>query len=293
MQDDADLWSLQYDRIQSTRDGVALLGASRIEYGVDAALLATELGRPVAMLAVNGKYPLATLRALAEDEGFAGLAIVGIDARGLQRRHWDMQQDYVDHYRKRWSIARSIHRRLLTLLQERLVMVRSSFSLANIVERVIDGAGLPFNEHVVMRADRVGFIDYRHSDVAAIRAARVAAVVDYYRDNPPTPPQRWLAELATVSSWVAKIQGRGGRVVFFREPESGESLRLDEINFPRSQYWDVYAGISPALMIDFRDVPALAELTTPDTSHIDATEVPQLTLALAKVLKTLKATARH
>ena len=49
------------------------------------------------MLAVNGNYPLAALRALAEDRDFAGLVVVGIDARGLARQHWEMQQSWVAH----------------------------------------------------------------------------------------------------------------------------------------------------------------------------------------------------
>ncbi|TMG80999.1 MAG: hypothetical protein E6H74_13745, partial [Betaproteobacteria bacterium] len=52
VQDDADLWSIEYERIKSSPDTVALLGASRIEFGIDPTLLSSELGRPVAMLAV-------------------------------------------------------------------------------------------------------------------------------------------------------------------------------------------------------------------------------------------------
>jgi len=173
VQDDSDLWSIQYQRLKSSPKTVALLGASRIEFGVDPVLLSSELGRPVAMLAVNGKYPLATLRELSDDERYAGLVIVGIDSRGLQRKHWDMQQDYLDHYRHRWTLARRIHRVLLTPLQERLVLTRSSFSLVNLVERLVTGDGLPRNEHTVVRADRAGFVDYAHPDLAWTQAKRV------------------------------------------------------------------------------------------------------------------------
>jgi hypothetical protein len=88
VQDDADLWSIQYDRVRADPHAVVLLGASRIVFGVDPKLLSQLLGgRTVAMLAVNGNYPLAALRALAEDRDFAGLVVVGIDARGLSRQH--------------------------------------------------------------------------------------------------------------------------------------------------------------------------------------------------------------
>jgi hypothetical protein len=286
VQDDADLWSMQYDRLKRLPNAVALLGASRIEFSVDPALLSRELGgRPVAMLAVNGKYPLAVLRALADDESFTGLVIVGIDARGMQRKHWNMQQEYLDHYSHRWTLARRIHRSLLTWLQERLVLSRSSFSLTNVVERLISGVGPPLNEHTVVRADRVGLVDYRHPDLTWTHAKRVTDLEAYYRDNPPIVADVWLADLAPVSAWIKRIEGRGGRVVFFREPVSGESLQLDEAKFPRSLYWDAYARTSPAVLIDFRDVPALTTFALPDTSHIDGTDVPRFTTAFADLLK--------
>ena len=233
VQDDMDLWSMQYDRLKLSPDSIALLGASRIAFGVDPALLSRELGgRPVAMLAVNGRYPLAALRALAEDEHFAGLVIVGIDARGMQRKHWDMQQEYFDHYRRRWTLARRIHRALLTFVQERLVLARSSFSMVNMVERWISGVGMPLNEHVVVHADRVGLIDYRHPDLTWTRAKRVADLEAYYRDNPPVPADVWLSDLATVSGWIERIDKRGGRVVFFREPASGKACCSTKLIFP-------------------------------------------------------------
>lgn len=286
VQDDADLWSMQLDRIRNSSQAVALLGASRIEFGIDPALLSQQLGgRPVAMLAVNGRYPLGALRALADDPSFIGLAIVGVDARGMQRRHWDMQRSYFDHYRHRWTFARWVHRKLLTLLQEHLVFVRSAFALTNVFERWVAGEGPPVNDHVVVRADRAGFIDYHWPDLPRIRASRIADLQRYYRDEPPTDARTWLRDLDTVSTWVEKIQKRGGRVVFFREPAADESLAMDEANFPRDRYWDAYARRSPATMIDFRDDPEMAGFVLPDTSHIDGTDVPRLTIALARLLK--------
>jgi hypothetical protein len=292
VQDDADLWSVQMDRIKADPHAVALLGASRTEYGVDPTLLSRELGGcRVAMLAINGQYPLATLRALADDDRFAGLAIVGIDARGLSRRYWDMQEGYVDHYRRRWTLARQIHRKLATLVQERLVLAGSRFSAIYLTRRLLEGHALPVNNYYyVLHEDRSGSADYHRSDVAAIRAARVADLAAYYRDNPPTDPDVWRKDLAHVSEWVRRIESRGGNVVFFREPVGGESLELDEANYPRNRYWDVAVQELPATMIDFRDVPEFAQLALPDTSHVDGDDVPRFTAALVHLLRDLHLT---
>ena len=285
VQDDADLWSIQYDRVRADPHAVVLLGASRIQYAIDPALLSELLGgRTVAMLAVNGNYPLAALRALADDEHFTGLVIVGVDGRGLSKQHWDMQKSWLAHYRDRWSRARWIHREIATWLQERIVFLRSPFSLANLGRRFLAGAGLPFNDYVVLRGDRVGFLDYRRTDVAAIKSRRIADLEIYYRENPPPDPAKWLRDLDEVSEWVRRIEARGGRVVFFREPVADEHLALDETNYPRALYWDAYARVTPATMLDFRDEPAFAGFVLPDSSHIDGVDVARFTGALTQAL---------
>jgi hypothetical protein len=286
VQDDADLWSIQMDITKSYPRAVVLLGASRIEYGLDPELLSQELGCRVAMLAVNGQYPLATLRALANDDEFGGLVIVGIDARGFSRELWDMQQAYVDHYQRRWTLAREIHRLLLSFVQERVVFANSRFSAIYQIQRLMEGYLLPANGYYyTMRRDRSGSADYHRSDAVTIRAIQVAGLTAYYHDNPPPSPEIWRKDLPLVSGWVRRIESRGGHVVFFREPVGGASLALDEANYPRGRYWDVAAKELPATMIDFRDVPEFAQLAEPDTSHIDAEDVPRFTIAMAQLLK--------
>jgi len=289
VQDDMDLWSIERDKIARHPDAVALLGASRTIFFVDPAQLSRELdGRPVAMLAVNGRYPLAVLRDLALDSDFRGLAVVSIDSRGFSPELWEMQRDYVQHYRVRWSLARELHRRLLTPLQENFVLMRSQFALVNVVKRWMAGYGLPINEHMIFRADRVGFVDYRHPGLDTLRQARVDGLAEWYRDHPAAPPETWLRDLAPVSEWVDEIQARGGRVVFFRSPASDGSLDLDETNFPRDLYWDRYRATSKAVMIDFRDEPEYLTFELPETSHIDGRDVPRFTHVFAQMLRGLK-----
>ena len=90
-----------------------------------------------------------------------------------------------------------------------------------------------------------------------------------------------------VVSWVERINARGGKVVFYREPVSGEHIALDEANFPREKYWHKLAAIMPATMIDFRDYPELV-IDTPDTSHIDIKDIDRHTRALVRLLHAKK-----
>jgi len=290
--DSLDLWSQH--RARASRSApplrVALLGASRIQYGIRPDVFRDEAARlgldvDAIMLAVNGHYPMAALRDLAQDPKFKGVALVGVDSRGMDRRHWDMQLKHTQYYHHDWSPARHVHRRLLTQLQQHFIAARPDFALVTLIKRRLDGQGPPWREYVTFNRDRAGGTFYTKSDITAIRNARVADLRKYYPLVIPPPPAEWLGELREAVRWAEAINARGGKVVFYREPVSGEHLELDEQKFPRSEYWDKLAAIMPATMIDFRDVPALNAIDTPDTSHIDAKDIDRHSRALVQALR--------
>ena len=289
--DSFDLWSLHRARAAKSAPPlrVALLGASRIQYGISPSVFRDEArGTDPIMLAVNGHYPLAALRDLSEDKHFVGVAIVGIDARGMDKKNVrEMQAKHVAHYHHDWSPAREMHRRMLTSVQHFAIAARPDFAAITLGKRWFDNFGPPYKEYVTFERDRSGGTDYRKSDVAAIRAARVADLRKYYPMYAPPPPAVWLEEMREVVQWVEKINARGGKVVIYREPVSGEHLELDEAYLPRAKYWDKLVSIMPATMIDFRDYPAL-NIDTPDTSHIDIKDIDRHTRALVRVLQRAK-----
>jgi len=292
--DSFDLWSQHRARAVKSAPPLrfALLGASRIQYGISPPVFRDEtrqMGLKVdpIMLAVNGHYPLAALRDLSEDEKFVGVALVGIDSRGMDRKVWEMQAKHIQNYHHEWSPSREVHRRMLTRLQEHVIAARPDFAAVTLVKRYLDGNGPPHKEYVTFERDRAGGTDYRKSDVPAIRSARVADLKKYYSPYTPPTPDAWLTEMRYVVSWVERINARGGKVVFYREPVSGEHIALDEANFPREKYWDKLAAIMPATMIDFRDYPELV-IDTPDTSHIDIKDIDRHTRALVRLLHAKK-----
>ena len=285
--DSMDLWSLNRARAVKAAPPlrVALLGASRIQYGLSPSVFRDEArGTDPIMLAVNGHYPFAALRDLAMDEKFKGVAIVGIDSRGMDKRVWEMQEKHVQQYHHDWSPSREVHRRLLTYVQQHAIAARPDFAAVTLAKRRIDSQGPPYKEYVTFERDRSGGTDYRKSDIAAIRNARVADLRKYYPLYTPPTAEAWLSELREVVRWVEKINARGGKVVIYREPVSGEHIELDEANFPRALYWDKLVAIMPAVMLDFRDDPAL-NIDTPDTSHIDIKDIDRHTRALVRALK--------
>lgn len=292
--DSFDLWSLHRARASKSAPPlrVALLGASRIQFGLSPPVFRDEthkmgLNVDAIMLAVNGHYPLAALRDLSEDEKFVGVALIGIDSRGMDRRFWDMQAKHIQNFHHEWSPAREVHRRLLTRLQDHVIAAQPNFAAVTLIKRYLDGNGPPYKEYVTFELDRAAGTDYRKSDIAAIRGARVAELKKYYPMYTPPAPDVWLNEMREVVRWVERISARGGKVVFYREPVSGEHIEMDEANFPREKYWDKLVSIMPATMIDFRDYPELV-IDTPDTSHIDIRDIDRHTRALVQLLRAKK-----
>jgi hypothetical protein len=285
--DSFDLWAQMRKRAVQPAPPlrVALLGASRIQYGLspESFKAAAPHTDPI-MLAVNGHYPLAALRDLSEDDSFKGVAIVGIDGRGFHRAWRDMQQKYAEYYHKEFSPARELHRRMLTPIQLKSIAVRPDFAAVTLLKRHFDGAGAPYKDYVTFTRDRAGATDYYKSDLKAIRAGRVADLQKHYPMFTPPTPAQWLDANRDIVDWVKRINARGGRVVFYREPVSGEHFEMDEARFPRAKMWDELAKIMPATMIDFQDYPSL-QIDTPDTSHIDAKDIDRHTKALVTILK--------
>ena len=292
--DSFDLWSQH--RARAVRSApplrVALLGASRIQYGISPAVFRDEthklgLNVDAIMLAVNGHYPLAALRDLSEDEKFVGVALIGIDSRGMDRKVWEMQAKHIHNYHYEWSPSREVHRRLLSRFQKHAIAARPDFSAITLAKRQLDGYGPPNKDYVSFASDRSGATNYQRTNLPAIIVGRVADLRGYYRDNAPPAPEIWLNEMREVVRWVERINARGGKVVFYREPVSGGHLELDEANFPSAKYWDKLAAIMPATMIDFRDYPELS-IDTPDTSHIDIHDIDRHTRALVQRLRAKK-----
>ncbi|MGA9333788.1 MAG: hypothetical protein WBV39_05870 [Rudaea sp.] len=286
IRDSAQLWSMQRDRVDSTNTtALVLLGASRIEFGIDTKLLARLLPnyRPI-MLAQNANYPLAVLRDLANDSNFRGVVVCDIESNGLTEIYRDMQQPLVDYYHKQWSPSWHLHRLLLTLWQKHAVVADPQLGVVETVLRIIDGHAPPRPDYVRFYADRSGDIDYTRTDVAAARRHFDELLS---KDQVPpalAAPDKWLAGLAPVYAWVKRIKARGGEVIFYRSPTSGVLPQIEAIMYPPAQYWDRFIATVPAPVVDAASIPQLSVFNEPDDSHLDFRDKPAYTRALVDVL---------
>ncbi|MEO8803618.1 MAG: hypothetical protein ABI304_00365 [Rudaea sp.] len=286
IRDSSQLWSIQRDRVYSTnKTPLVLLGASRIEFGIDTKLLAKLLPnyQPV-MLAQNAHYPLAVLRDLADDADFRGVVICDIESNGLAETYRDMQQPLVDYYHKQWSPSWHLHRLLLTLWQKHAVVADPQLGVVETVLRLIAGRAPPRPDYVRFFADRSGDIDYTQTDVAAARRHFDELVTKGQVPHAVATPDRWFAGLAPVYAWAQRIQARGGEVIFYRSPTSGILPKAEAIMYPPAQYWDRFTATVPAPVVDAAVIPQLSAFKEPDDSHLDYRDKPAYTRALVDVL---------
>ncbi len=286
LSDDRDLWSLHRDRVTEVEQArnFTVIGASRIQLAFSTdAFEARRPGWTATSLAINGHYPFAVLEDLAADEDFAGVLLVAADARGLAHWYRDMSTPWVRHYRREFGPQRRIERRLLSALQQRLVVAGGDFNLISRLLGLIDGRP-PERNYTRLLHDRTIHADYGRADVAGLRRHFAAGLADDYVQRPAPSPQRWASELEPISEAVARIRARGGRVVFLRMPTADAHWSMDRQNYPRDAYWDKLGEATGAVTVHFADHPGLASLELPDTSHIDGSDRERFTRTLVDIL---------
>ena len=284
--DSRQLWSLQRDRVNDAGDGkvLALLGASRTVYGVNPKRLRQRLpGYKPVMLAINGHYPLAALRDLANDPDFNGVVLCDIDAMGLMRESWDRQQGYVDYYHQQWSPSWRIHRIMLTSWQRHAVIANPDMGWRASLRYLSEG-GKPFKTFATYYANRSGDVDFQKGNPKAAKKHFADVVGERIAAFPKVSPQRWLADLAPVADWVRAIQARGGEVIFYQSPTHGLDRSSADTVLTQDQFWQRLPEVIPAHFMDTMQVPALARIPQPDDSHFDYRNKNAYTDALASEL---------
>ena len=279
------LWSMQRDRVYAQSPiPLLLLGASRIEFGIDMNVMRELLPRylPV-MLAVNAHYPLATLRDLAEDENFRGVILCDVDSVGLLREYNEMQREYVQYFHRQWTPSWHLHRALLNHWQAHALIADPAFNIVATARRWLDKTGEPFHNYVDFHTDRSGDLDFSRTDAEAIKHHFLDTLDGNLAGMPKRSAEEWLADLAPVGVWAKRIEARGGRVIFFQSPVHGVQQTAIDRALPRVLYWDRFAS-TVSIALSGVDEPSLNAFPLPDDSHLDYHDKPAYTRALVDVL---------
>lgn len=83
---------------------------------------------------------------------------------------------------------------------------------------------------------------------------------------------------------VKKLHARGVQMVFVRMPSGGAYYAFEQKAFPRERTWDVLLQKTGVPGIHFEDHHQLQGYTTPEWSHLSASEARRFTAALAPLV---------
>lgn len=301
------------ERSRASSDGaqsLVLIGASRIQLGIDVPLLQRLSGKPTHQLAIDGSSYWPVLHGLANDDTFNGTVIVDYyHHTPLGNGDGGLAASYEQHYQQKKAQLRQWHfDRLENLLEWRWRGQLRSYAdgarpLDSLFYRIFNPPKMP--QYLRTNFDRSRDADYRKLPMPDFYIARVRrnlgehapTNLDQYRTYPevfaalrqaidalPQADTRDLAEKhQQLRAAVEKIQARGGKVIFLIMPSSGLVREIEQRQYPDEQYLLPLQQSLPVKIINSAGHPALADFVCPDGSHLDYRDKARFTAAFASL----------
>ena len=285
IEDDWGLWAdLRRRLIHREGKRVVFIGASRIQLGLHPDIFARAAIRPF-MLAIDGDSPLPVLRNLAEDPNFSGLVICGLIPQWLAEEKITGRRavKWIRKYRQQqWSSR--LETKLATAVQQLFVFRFPGLSPGRVWRHLVHNERLK-QVYAPMRPDRYRPADYTRSDLVRLKRAREKRMRQLSLSTTPLVSAAFKERIGLMHGWVAKIQERGGQVIFLRMPSSGVIREIEAITWPRHRYWDLLAAQVGGVALHFEDYPSLSAFQCPDGSHLDSSDAELFTEALVGILQ--------
>ena len=296
------------ERARASRLGeraIILIGASRVQTGIDPDVLRSRTGLEPVQLAIDGSSFVPVLEGLARDPSVHGTVIVGYydESVAEPRDPGSVADRYEAHFEATnpWLAPFSfdtIEGELTDAVRSRLRnYADGARPLTSLTTRILAPAA---PQYAIVLADRSRLADYAHVDPRVTYYNRVVrelgqkvsfpAGADYREIDAeltrrvdalePGRADDYARNAAAVAADAAKIEARGGHVYFVVMPTSGLVTRMEEKRYPRAAFWDRFAAEPNVHAVHFEDVPALKAIPVPDGSHVDYHSRAPLTRAL-------------
>ena len=305
------LWVRERERASwlGTR-AVILIGASRMQTGIDLDALRARTGLEPVQLAIDASSFIPVLHGLAKDPAIRGTVIVSFSDADLDAPpNADSNADRYQASFERHS-ARAAEFAYLTIEGVLTDIVRDKLRsyadgarpLTSLLTRILPASITP--QYVFILPDRSRLADYSHADVPTFYYNRVIRelgenvviqpgaeyrVVDAQLRQriealAPKSDELYLQRAASVAADAATIEERGGRVYFVVMPTSGLITMMEDKWYPRETFWNRFVATTHSRTLHFEDVPSLKGIPVPDGSHVDYRNRTALTAALLEAL---------
>ena len=293
------LWAMQRRRIDAGEGAATvLLGASRVFFDIQLPVWERLAGRRPIQLAIEGTSPLPFLDDLADDPHFAGQVLVGV-APDLFFSGYEYRGGVLAYMRKESPSQRIGQWLSMHLIEPYFAFDDPDFALKTVLARQpwprrpgkrwftevrkLAESGSDRNTHLW---SKVG------DDLAYREIARNIWREGFVpSDDDPTPAEAAKGvqeQIARAAKAVAKLRGRGVKVLFVRMPSAGEYLAFENQRFPRALTWDVLLAATGAPGIHFEDYPELRPdvqgYYLPEWSHMVRADGERVTAALYGII---------
>lgn len=307
IQDNRQIW--MRERLRASESGskaLILIGASRIQLGIDLDSLHRLTGLTPIQLAIDGSAPGPVLRGLAEDPTITGTILVDLYPSGIGGTAAGISgyQDGYDQLRRTGRLDRikpDIETSLTGFVKENLSLYADGATpYLSITYRLIPG--LRQGQYLVTHPDRSRTADYSLLPMPRTYYYRTLRTLGIEGSVSPDDPdihrilrkaidaempvsnigfRQHTAELATLSK---TIERRGGRVIFINMPTSGMVREIEERRFPRELFWDYFRQHIGTRSFSANYSSELGSYRCPDGSHLDQSDRRRFTEILVKVL---------
>jgi hypothetical protein len=278
--DDANLFCTQYSQVKSLhQEDILLLGASRMQTGIDLAVIHQRFPeRRALMLAQSGlgtAYPV--FLDIVENTTFNGTVILDETEQTLVSQNYD-QEPSIDHCQK-FSLDRRLNRHISTALQSHLMFLNPQSSSLRLWGNLLVERKLPEPFYTRTLPDRQQFVDYERAEPTALQALAQSRLTGIKTATNSTSPEEWLAQTRHWQPLVQAFQKRGGTVIFVQLPVSQERWAFEKQLMPPEAYWKRFAASLDVQSLRFADFKELSSFSLPDTSHLDQKDKTAFTQA--------------
>ncbi len=294
--DDEALWAKNRRTVyQPPENTTVFIGSSRIQFDLDIPTWEKTTGENAVQIALHGSCPRLALDNLAEDEKFKGKLIIDVTESLFFNPGEDGGISARVKYLKNVTPAQRVSAMVGFGLESQLLFLdKDLFSL----NALLTDLRIPNRKGI--RPDGIfpkkfSYVNYRRQEIMTDEFVKDTAMqnqvtglwsmwgaVSHEHGVRGDTLQKIFTEIQTS---VAKIQARGGKVIFIRTPSSGGYWANEPIKFPRAEYWDQLLVITHCPGIHFTDYPELKDFTCPEWSHLKRSDAIAYTKGLIMALE--------
>lgn len=293
--DDPMLWTMQRERLKTAGPrAVAVIGSSRIFYGLETDLVRERTGRPVVQLASNGMSPLPVLEDLAADGLFRGVVLCGLSIPTLfghpkydeKARNWiraSQRQTHLDRWNQ-WVLMRLEELFVYPAKEELFAQLMASFQILTSDEprTLFWGSS---TQLTIIDENRESYMPVYVEKNKSVREYIIGEQIREMGKPEAVSPEERARVIERVRAAVQRIQARGGKVVFIRYPAGGRIAELEARVWPRERYWDALAALPGVIGMHHADHAGLRGFVPPEDSHLTRSDRIKFTTALIELLK--------